>query len=258
MRLFFIAFCLLSSSVLYSQDFYSIDKLEDFAQYLEIIDEKVLAYGEYEKLVYIAESEEDRKLYYDKMAILAYKLQRFDLAAKNYLLAGDLDRSILSSLRGNNELLVSQDQISPEMSGSIDFLSYNFDAVIDQSSVLDNTSFSFIVDLAAEGRGFKKKSPLLGGFLSTLFPGLGYGYSHNWTSMFLEVAVTGTFSLVSWELYKNYGLDNPAFVLSFSTTSLFYLGGIYGGYTEAIRYNDQYYDSLSDDYWKRVNESILP
>lgn len=123
-----------------------------------------------------------------------------------------------------------------------------------------NSNLSLIATQMKEktlkGTTLSLKSPVLGGFFSTIIPGSGQVYGTKYWDGLMAFIVNGALAYGTITSWKD-DCKTTSYVLGFLNVS-FYLGNIYGGYNAPKRYNmekqKRYLQLIRNDVLKELNE----
>lgn len=123
----------------------------------------------------------------------------------------------------------------------------------------DNYSESYerlLIDAAPseilDGRDLPGRSPLLGGVMSTLIPGLGQIYSGQVQDGLSSFSMVVAFGAASYLSFKE-DAEVPGYVMGALALS-FYMGNVYGGFDSARTYNRR----AEEGFYRRVRERSFP
>jgi len=157
----------------------------------------------------------------------------------------------------STKILSDQNNFSPDFCSLLRvsdlLLNNNIEELKIQLPLLAQGS-SLFTNLASLGSSYKKKSPGLALFLSSILPGSGKWYTGSFgafASSFISISsfVTGTVLTgieSSWKSWQPYVFGSCALIL--------YISDLYGAYKSAQRYNDALYRHLCEETEKLYDQ----
>ncbi len=84
------------------------------------------------------------------------------------------------------------------------------------------------------------RSAFVGGLLSAAVPGLGRVYAGKAPEGIVSFLYVAAMGLVSYDIYRGRGAQSPCFVISATTTGIFYIGNIAGSAAAVRRSNEEF------------------
>jgi len=111
----------------------------------------------------------------------------------------------------------------------------------------DDPVFKPYQSLAQRSAHLTLKSPALAGLLSTVIPGAGKAYAHEWKDGLFSFLLVGSSFFEAWHSYHIRGTRSVNAWIFAGLGAGFYLGNIYGSVKSARRYNAQKQAALSDE-----------
>lgn len=106
--------------------------------------------------------------------------------------------------------------------------------------------------ISRDAAGLRLKNPALGGILSAVLPGSGKFYTGNWEDGVISMIMVG---MTGWQAYRGFDRRGTGSVYAWSYAvagTAFYIGNIYGSVKEVNKYNQQQKNGIR----KRV-EAVL-
>ena len=261
-KLFFTAiilvfFCRLSATELSTDS----KKVLEFANHLFNTEDYLRAAIEYERYLFLADSDNDTILF--KIGLCHQFRERFDYASKSFSQIINLDNSELRSI-ARIALLYNQYKLQDwETVQGFDYQNdaefyfcYLADLHQDSVSVTfnefenisDDSLRSVLLNIEQKRSHIKQKSPVVSSLLSAVIPGLGKTYIKRPGDALFSFGMTGFAGIVTWQAFKANLLITG--IVSSGITLSFYLGTIYGSYIGTVLYNESLNDELIEQLEK--------
>jgi hypothetical protein len=255
----------------HSQDLYSLEQSQKYAEYLFSSKQHILAAEEYERLVFF----DGNNVSFKYRLVRSYRLSgNLNTGIKRlYSFYGDSLSSMPQPLATEfikmqlleDSISVTEDFIrnsktfSPDKKAAIhscDLLLGNkykeAGIYVKQAAVSNITLPANIIRLTERAENVRFKSPFLAAGLSAVIPGTGKFYTKNWSD--------GIFSLLfvasnAWQAYRGFNRDGikSAYGWVFSgLTASFYIGNIFGSVKAVKRYNTIKKNEISNQVYDLV------
>jgi len=235
----------------------SIDppKILSFANHLFATQDYLRAAIEYERYLYLSDTENDTILF--KIGLCHQLRERYDYAVQAFMKIMNSDKSELTT---SARLAYLYNQSKLENWGAIQQFDSRTDAEyyfqylahLHQdstifnpailNSITDDSLRELIADTEAQRQKLQRKSPLLASFLSAVVPGLGKVYIKRPGDALFSFGMTGFAGLVSWQALKADLLITG--IACSGITLSFYLGTIYGSYIGTQLHNRSQHENL--------------
>jgi len=230
-------------------------KVLKFADHLFNTEDYLRAAIEYERYLFLADSESDTILF--KIGLCHQFRQRYDYAAQAF---AQINQQPDSELKTTTRIAWLYNQYKLQDWEAI----LNFDcrndteyffrylaylhrdsAAIgfqDFERISDDSLRSVILDIEQKRARLKRKSPVISSLLSAVVPGLGKTCIKRPGDALFSFGMTGFAGIVSWQAFKANLLITG--IVSSGITLSFYLGTVYGSYIGTILYNESLNDKL--------------
>ena len=230
-------------------------KVREFADHLYKTDDYLRAAIEYERYLFLSDSNDDTILF--KIGLCHQFRERYDYAVQSFSQilnneGSELIRTARTAILYNNYKMENWEAIlNFECLGDTE-LYFRYLALLQKDSTeSENQTFGQITDdslraaltaIEKNRKHLKHKSPLLASVLSAAVPGLGKVYIRRSGDALYSFGMTGFAGIVSWQAFKANLLITG--IVSSGITLSFYLGTIYGSYIGTILYNESLNDEL--------------
>jgi len=247
----FLILFLLTSIHLAAQDFYNQENSFKFGEYLYNSNQYNLALREFERCVFL--KPDDREAY-----VYLFKIYRkendFDKAIDCYKrYSGNLDFAKMDTVFGSEyfKLLVQKERYQETQTFLESNPFFNTDTNLKLSAKLLkkewDEAYKFTVEenkpinkslmeITMQGTTLKKKSPALGGLLSTILPGSGKVYAGRWKDGVISFLMTSSAAFVAVRGFnKNPNNIYPWVMSTFSV--VYYSGNIFGSIKAVQKHN---------------------
>lgn len=230
-------------------------KILNFANYLFATQDYLRAAIEYERYLYLSETENDTILF--KIGLCHQLRERYDYASQAFLKIMSLAGSELitsarlaylyNQYKLENWVAIQQFDSQTDAEYYFQYLAHlHRDSTIFNPTILnsitDDSLRQLMAEIEARRQKLQRKSPLLASFLSAVVPGLGKVYIKRPGDALFSFGMTGFAGLVSWQAFKA-DLLITGIVCSGMTLS-FYFGTIYGSYIGTQLYNRSQHENL--------------
>ena len=253
-------------------EYYSKEKIVEYADHLLDNDKYKMAISEYQRAYYISDNSDEKLTLKIKIAKCYNYLKRYDSSIEvyKYIINESSDKVLSSEVRyqigltyfekqnyflsekylientsqvqetdllEKNQLLISaiyilQDKLDDALS------------LLNTAPLINNNKALRLNKIINKLISNKKKNPYLAGILSALIPGGGKIYSNNFgDGIFSFLSIMGTGYMVYSEI-QNGTTDSVKFLAFGILNTTFYLGNIYGSYIASHLYNNKMQDEL--------------
>ena len=245
-------------------DLLNIKNTESFARYLFESKQYKFAAQEFERLIFL----DPGNTWYKKDLLVSYrnagdyirglnKYNQFihdDEGYENIFLTEYVKLNILGGFTDSiRSLLQNLDDLNPDKP-NIDLtyrlISKNWDGLPAEDSQLYDRG---LVQLSAEIKDIRYKSPFLAGTFSTIIPGTGKIYTGRWKDGLISFIFVGATAFQSYRGFNKKGTDSVYGWILGGISFGFYVGNIYGSVKSAKIYNT----NLQDSYVKRAGDYFI-
>ena len=247
---------LLLTVTLFSQEIYDYNHSKKFSDYLYKSGQYKLAIDEYERVIFLNPQDTSSMFNLLKSYRLSNKSEagfvKFDkLFPEENKMPRSFKKEKIRLFIKNDRFNEASHLLSTVPIPKIEIQSFNYGLAIMQKNWekalllrdkrIKTDALSAQLDaVLAERLGHRKKSPIIAGMLSAVFPGMGKVYTKRYADAAIALLFVGANAYQSYRGFLNNG-EKSAYGWIFGSMAIgFYIGNIYGSAKSARKYNEKY------------------